>query len=232
AQIKKMGSPLFLDAGNAFFSGPRMNPDRKDLENARADLIARSYQLMGLAAFSPGEGDFSAGGDRFWQLIKKTGALAVSANLEENKGRGTFKPYLVWSGGGIKILVTGLTAFNASVIPDGIQEKPARAALKALWKDVEAQKPDQVVVLSHLGRTEDEKIAREFPGVFIVGSKSLDFLLEPLKLGNSFVFEVGIQGQRLGEIVLEKGKAGPTTAKLTELGMEYDKPNGVKKLIQ
>lgn len=231
-QKKKEGKHVFVDAGNAFFSGPQVAPSRKSFEIARADLIARSYQAMGLLALAPGENDFAEGPELFWALVKKSGAVAVSANLEESKERGVFKPYLVWNDGAHKIVITGLSSFDLGSIPEGIKQSPAREAIRALWRKIESEKADQVVMLSHLGRKEDEEVAKEFPGIFIVGSKTLDFLESPKKAGNSFIFEVGIEGQRLGEIVLEKGTPGWATATLTELGVEYDKPNDVKKLVQ
>jgi len=222
-QLRHEGGLLFLEAGNAFCTAPKLHESRIKLEEDRAERIAKSYRLAGLKALSPGERDFARGAPFFWDLIRKSGATVVSANLESSLRSGSFKPFLILSEQGVRIAVVGLTSFDAVTVPADIKQKPPREAMREAWKGIQKEKPDQIILLSHLGAKEDAEIAREFPGIWIIGSKSLDFFNEPKKVGNSFLFEVGIEGQRLGEIVIEKGKAGWARAKLTELDEAYDK---------
>ncbi|NBX75953.1 MAG: hypothetical protein EBQ92_05320 [Proteobacteria bacterium] len=227
-QLRKEGGLIFLDAGNTFFSAPKLHESRKKLEENRAERIAKMYRLTGLKALSPGERDFARGVPFFWELIRKSGATAISANLESSLGSGSFKPFLLWEEQGLRFVVVGLTSFEAINLPAGIKQRDPKESMREVWKNIQKEKPDQAIVLSHLGTKEDEELAKEFPGIWIVGSKSLDFFEEPKKVVNSFLFEVGIEGQRLGEILIEKGRPSWTRAKLTELDEGYDKPRKQK----
>jgi len=222
-QLRHEGGVLFLDAGNAFFSAPKLHESRLKTEELRADRIAQSYRRMGLKVFSPGDRDFALGSAFFWGLIRKAGATAVSSNLESTSEGGKFTPFTVWEEQGVRIAVLGLTAFDPALVPQGLKQRAPKEALREVWKSLQKEKLDQVVLLSHLGPQQDEELAKEFPGIWIIGSKSLDFFNEPKKVGNSYLFEVGIEGQRLGEITIEKGKPGWARAKLSELDEAYDK---------
>lgn len=231
-QLKQRGPVVFVDAGNAFFSVPKLSDGRKAFERSRAELIAEAYRQMSLQAYSPGVRDFSAGADFFWKVLKKSGATAVSANLVGGGAGRKFEPFLVVEELGHRIVVTGLTSFHNTPVPAGIQWQEPKEAFRRTWKAIQAQSPNRVVVLSHLGAQEDSNLAKEFSGLWIIGSQSMDFFAEPKKQGNSFLFEVGIGGQRLGEVEVSSSGAGWSQVKLTELGEVYDKPNAVKKLLQ
>ena len=223
-QLKKAGAVLFVDSGNAFFKAPKLSPGRLGDAKRQAELIAESYKRMGLKVFSPGERDFGAGIGVFWQLVKRTGAVPLSANLESLTENGQFAPFLIWDEGGVRLALIGLTSFDSGSTPDQLRIKDPKAAMRDVWKSIQESKPQQVIVLSHLGSKIDEEIAKEFPGVWIVGSKSMDYYDAPKKVAQSFLFEAGIEGQRLGEVLIEKNKDGWKTSQLTELGDEYDIP--------
>ena len=231
-QLKQRGPVLFVDAGNAFFSVPKLSEGRKAFERSRAELIAEAYHQMGLRAYSPGVRDFSAGADFFWKVLKKSGAAAVSANLVGGGSGAKFESFLVVEEAGVRVVVTGLTSFHKTPVPVGIQWHEPKEAFRRVWRAIQAKSPNRVVVLSHLGAQEDTSLAKEFPGLWIIGSQSMDFFSEPKKQGDSFLFEVGIGGQRLGEVEVGSSGAGWSQAKLTELGEAYDTPNAVKKLLQ
>lgn len=231
-QLKQKSPVLFVDAGNAFFSVPKLSEGRKAFERSRAELIAEAYRQMGLQVFSPGVRDFSAGTEFFWKILKKSGATAVSANLAGGGSGRKFESFVVLEEPGLRIVVTGLTNFQNNAMPIGIQWQEPKEAFRRAWKAIQAKSPNRVVVLSHLGAQEDVSLAKEFPGIWIIGSHSMDFFEEPKKLGESLLFEVGIGGQRLGEVEVSSIGAGWAHAKLTQLGDVYDKPNAVKKLLQ
>jgi len=232
AQLKSSGAVIFVDSGNTFFKMPKISTRRLEEAKKQAELIAEGYKRMGLKALSPGERDFGGGTALFWQLLKKTGAIALSANLESLAGEGRFTPYYIWEEGGIRLALTGLTSFDSATAPEHIRVKDPKVAMREVWKIVQEAKPQQIILLSHLGARTDEEIAQEFPGVWIIGSKSMDYYESPKKIAQSHLFEVGIEGQRLGEVSIEKDKRGWQSAKLTELGEEFDnepKKSRVKK---
>jgi len=228
-QLKSEGATLFVDAGNSFFSAPKIKEDRRKTELTRAERIAKSYQEMGLKGFSPGERDFAGGVSFFWGLVRKSGVSVVSANLESTTANAAFKPYEIYSLQGIRIALTGLTLFSDKLLPVGIKQRDPQQSFREVWKQLQAEKPDRVVLLSQLDKNDNEALANEFPGIWIIGSKSMDFFQDPKKIGKGFLFEVGIGGQRLGEIKLQKDQATWTQAQLTELGEEFDKLKPNKK---
>lgn len=228
-ELKKSGGRLFLDAGNSFFPAPKIALNREAVEKKQALAIASSYRLMELDVFSPGERDFAGGSAFLGELIRKSGAEVVSANLEADPKDIAFRPFVIRILGDMRIAVTGLTAFSDVPAPQEIKQRDPKEAFEAVWKKIQAEKPDRFIILSHLGTKEDEELAKNHPGVWIIGSKSMDFFDRPKKTGDSFLFEVGIGGQRLGEISFEKGRSGWSQAKLTELGEEFDRPNKKRK---
>ncbi|MFM8269203.1 MAG: hypothetical protein ACKN9V_03360, partial [Pseudomonadota bacterium] len=60
------------------------------------------------------------------------------------------------------------------------------------------------------------------PGLFFLGARTQDFYEKPIQEKDSFLFEPGIEGQRLGEITLSKEKPGFSSAILTELTDVFD----------
>jgi len=228
-QLKKKGRIVFLDAGDTFFTMPRLNPNRIPLERLKSELIAKSYREMGLSAFSPGEKDFALGVETLLGLLSQTGAELVSANLEFPKASTKVSRFKILEANGIKILVTGLTSFE-NAVPDGVKVLPAEESLQRVFSS--GEKADRIVVLSHLGQREDEKLAGKYPGVFVLGSKSKNIFLAPQAVGQGFVFEAGYDGQRLGEIEISKNQKNFISATITDLSKDYEKANSVKKLMQ
>lgn len=231
ARLRKEGEVLFVDAGNAFFSAPVINPNRVGLEKLRAELIARSYQRMKLDFLTPGQRDLALGPEVFFDLAKITGAKIVSANLEVPGGVETLSKYEKWEGKGSKIIITALNLFEKK-LPDGFRVINSEEALEKVIEISKKEAADRVIVLSHLGQTEDKKIGDKFPGLFIVGAASLDFTPQPVAAGQSFLFEPGIEGQRLGLVELSRQAPGFSQARLVDMTEEYDVSNPVKKLME
>lgn len=222
-QIRAGAEAVLVDAGNTFFSAPKLNNERAKLEFQRAKTIAKSYRAMGLAAISPGGRDFALGVEVLRGLIADSGAVAVSANLEIEDPRMKIRSAELISTPGFKILVTGLTDFEGSP-PKGARVRSAEDALQTVLATASAQKPDRVIVLSHLGEKRDRELAKKFPGLFFLGARTQDFHEKPLQEGAAFLFEPGIEGQRLGEITLSKERPGFSSATLTELTDVFDSP--------
>ena len=226
-QLSKRGSVVLVDSGDLFFTAPKLNPNRVELEKLKAELIAKSYKQMGLTAFSPGEKDFALGVDALLALVKDAGAELVSANLETSKAAKGFLKTKQVNVGGLNFLITGLTRFDGTP-PEGIKVLPPEEELKKVFSKAAMGSFDRAIVLSHLGHHEDEKLANQFPGVFVIGSKSKNIFVDPILAGQSYVFEAGYDGQRLGEVEIQKSPKAFSGAILTELTKEYDKPNAVK----
>lgn len=60
---------------------------------------------------------------------------------------------------------------------------------------------DFIILLSHLGLPRDQRLAEEVPGIdLILGSHTHHFLPEGLKVGNTWIHQVGKYGQYIGRV--------------------------------
>ncbi|NDC25093.1 MAG: hypothetical protein EBZ49_13345, partial [Proteobacteria bacterium] len=227
----KSGDYLIVDSGDTFFSTPKLNENRKAQELLRARLIAKSYRQMGVAFTTPGDRDLAGGAAYYSELLAESGASAVSANWVAKDSTLRLSPYQIWSRDGLKILVTGLSAAEG-VSPAIAEMVEPRRAMEGVLSVAKKEAVDFVLVLSHLGKETDEKLAEQFPGLFVFGAHSMDSLSEPIAIGNSFVLQPGTEGQQLGELQLEKGKTGFLEHALHDLSKNFDQPNAVKSLMQ
>src|SRR3990172_12387224 len=118
---------------------------------------------MGYDAVLPGEVDFF-GGIMLLRGHEKKGVPFVCLNLvSAQTGKPVFSPYRRFSRGGVTVLVTGLA--SGSVFPKGelaglgLKVPPPGEALPSLFARQEGE-ADVVIVLSHLGFSEDRELAR------------------------------------------------------------------------
>jgi hypothetical protein len=228
--LKKENEVLLVDSGDSFFSAPKVRADRASQELLRAQLIADSYKEMGLNYISPGDRDLALGAKTFFELVSRCGAKVVSANLKSKDQRNLISSYELWQKSDIRVFVTGVVPVTTSKV-EGLEVEPVEESLEKVISTARGYQPDYILVLSHLGQSEDERIAKKFAGVFILGSHSMDSLSEPLKLENSYVFQPGIEGQHIGEVPLEKG-GGLKAHALRDLGKSLDRNNPVKLLMK
>lgn len=150
----------------------------------------------------------------------------VSANIADvpeplRNAMGTYgvKPYTILERSGIKIGIFGLmgkeAASNAPMaevtFQDPIEEAKKTVAL------LEKEGADLIICLSHSGtkkdknKSEDEKLAKEVPGIDVIISGHTHTSLEaPIQVGNTLIGSVGENGQVLGKMTImpvTKGKS-------------------------
>ncbi|MCR8634610.1 bifunctional metallophosphatase/5'-nucleotidase [Paenibacillus radicis (ex Xue et al. 2023)] len=110
-------------------------------------------------------------------------------------------PYHIVEKGGIRIGLIGVTAYFTdfyTLLGWDIQE-PIRATAN-LVRELRAQ-VDLIVVLSHLGLRNDEKMAAEIPEIDIILGGHTHHLLEiPQRIGNTVVCAAGKFGQYFGVV--------------------------------
>lgn len=217
AQIKVKQPVFFVDAGNTFFPLPSPSKNRRAQDLRKAELIAKSYRFMGLQAFSPGPRDFAEGEKRLAALIEISGATLVSANLRFQTAKA--KRAIFLEAEGPRVGVTGASFFSGKT-PMGVEVEPVKKSLEQLFETTQKEKIDQWILLSHLDPQAEKEIAESFPGLWIINSFSLDFQESPKRVAQSYVFEVGLEGQRLGEVEIRGSSHEPQGARLTELGKE------------
>ncbi len=124
SQRKNAPHSLVLGAGPMFFENPHLEASKKDQQLYKAEAMAQSLSDLGLFAWSPGANDWAPGESTFVDLKKKTGALAIAANLE--KAPGIIASTQITRGG-----------VNVGLIGISLPKSPTGEA-KVAWKEPES----------------------------------------------------------------------------------------------
>ncbi|NEU30100.1 bifunctional metallophosphatase/5'-nucleotidase [bacterium LRH843] len=105
---------------------------------------------------------------------------------------------------GLKIGIIGLTApFQIFYEQLGWMIAPPKDILKLLLPKVQKQ-ADIIVLLSHLGLFQDEKIAEEFTGIdVIIGAHTHHVLPEGKRVKNTLLAQTGKHGVFLGKVIVD-----------------------------
>lgn len=102
---------------------------------------------------------------------------------------------------GIRVGVIGATTKEAIINEDLKVSAPHKIVEKHL-KNLR-RNTDVLVLLSHLGVEEDEKLASQLPGIdVIVGGHSHTVLKEPVRVGKTLIVQAGSKGQYVGRVEL------------------------------
>lgn len=219
---------IAVDAGDTFFSLPELPDSRRPQERGRAWLISDTYRLLGLTAFTPGERDFALGAGELERLIGATGGALVSANLDlTGVGPSPFRPYVVVTRGPWRIGITGVTGEEGLAGKEGIRVDAPVPALRRAVESLRKERPDLLVVLSHLGLSGDRAIAAEGLADVVVGSHSMDLLVRPEVVGRTVILQGDIEGRQVGRMIWTGGDPRQIPMTLVELDTRFDGPNEI-----
>lgn len=205
-KIGSKGAPfLVVDSGDLFFDKKGGADQQKAL--AKAEILAKAYRKMGVAAVNVGDLDLLLGVE-FLQKKAQEGLPLISANLAEaSTGKLLFSPYLVRQAGSFKIGFVGLMGPELDLqLKKLAGEKllvldPWEAARKHL--EELRGKADLVVVLSDMGMARDQRLAKEVSGIhLILGGHEGRFMSSPLLEGSTWIFQSYHKGMYLGRLVL------------------------------
>lgn len=145
---------------------------------------------------------------------KETGFPVLSANLLDLTGSTgeIISPFIIKEIKGIKVAVLGLTV---QILPTGsFWEKvfkfkfldPVSTALEYIPKLRE--KSDLIIILSHVGKDGDMKIAGTVPGIdLIIGGHSHTPMEKPLKTGETLIVQAGYHAKSFGSLKLRVKKS-------------------------
>jgi hypothetical protein len=203
------GDRLVLEAGNALFSVESLDPSRLEFLKRRAVALLQGAQTMGVRAFNLGYLDLGAGTEFLKSQGKKFKTPFVSASIVSESGNpeAWYSPFIDLQVASMTVRVTGLTA-GRKEMPSGFKTIDADLALKRVVS--EGSSPDFLVILSDLGRIEDERLlAKDFgmPTV-VVGSRDLSSLDRPIVRGDRILVQPQFRGQQWGRLrVLTAPKA-------------------------
>lgn len=205
-----------VDAGDMIFPDEPLADDEIPQRRIKAELILDANKQIGVDASAVGDQDLKLGVEYLKTLAAAKQFPFLSANLVTvSDGKTVFPAHLMKTICGTKI---GIFALLTQTDGDGKPTVPppnyrVDDPMETARKEIAALKADgaQVIVaLSHLGLTEDHRLAREAPGIdLIFGGHSQSLLSDPAKEGSTFIFQAGFRAKELGRVDLDfKGPAG------------------------
>lgn len=201
-QVKKDGTvPLILDSGNLFFSQSPIPADIKAQMILKADVIAEAYKKIGIDVLNVGELDLALGINYLMDKKRTLNLPFVSSNIVyTDNERTVFQPFIIREMNGLKIAVFGLLpVISSESIVDLKILPPAETASKMVGRL--RKKADIVILLSNLGQNEDEKLARDLPGIdIIVGGRNRALLQTPVRVGETMILQAQAQGKNIGRL--------------------------------
>lgn len=188
---------------------------KKEQEVKKAELILEGYKQSGYDAINVGDLDLVLGKDFLLEQQKNSQIPFLSANIvDKEKGEPVFTPYLVKDIAGLKVGVFGLISDSITlkgggkVIPDLIVKNHTETAQEMVGKL--RNKCDLLICLSHLGMTNDQKLAQEVKGIdIIVSGHGRSLLKQPKKVNSTLILQASQMGKYVGKLNLRLIGKGP-----------------------
>ncbi|MDD3001836.1 MAG: bifunctional UDP-sugar hydrolase/5'-nucleotidase, partial [Candidatus Riflebacteria bacterium] len=167
----------------------------------------------GYAAMTLGNHEFDKGQEILVEAIKNAKFPILGANIKFKRIpslQNLIKPYTIVNTGkdnSIKVAIIGLVPENLtsvvqSVFVKDIDIKKAQNTVRALLPEIKAQKPDMILVLSHLGWEKELEVFEQFPEIDgILGGHTHLFIDPPAVTkganGHRFMSQPGEFGQNV-----------------------------------
>lgn len=170
----------------------------------KADVIAEAYKKIGIDALNVGELDLALGINYLLGKKKGIDLPFVSSNIiYADNEKTVFPPFIIREIKGLKIAIFGLIPVVSSAGTGDAKDirilPPAETARKMVERF--RKKADIVILLSNLGQGEDEKLAREIPGIdIIVGGRNRALLQTPVRVDDTMILQAQAQGKQIGRL--------------------------------
>lgn len=191
---------LLLDAGDFTYDGSK--EDRDLYENfITARKVMEIYRYIGYDAVTPGDFDLKFGAGFLKFEGERNGIPLVSANIFTKDGAYWFKPFIIKEFERRKVFITGV--INPAVKGyDFVVEDPFYA-LNSILEEARKENVDLVVILSHLGYYNDQRVFANFEGVdVVISSHEPDYLERPYVAGETIILKSTLYGQHVGKLTL------------------------------
>lgn len=199
---------LLLDGGDQLTGTPLSD---LVVDGSKGGAMNRFFGLLRYDAWAVGNHEFDKGLDNLMAYTKASPMVTLSANLRGPDGVSPLLPNQqfshVFERGGMKVGVIGATTDSLKGLMS--REDFARLTLlsveDAVRAEVERLDPvtDLIVVLSHIGRDSDERLARYVPGIdLIVGGHSHTRMYEPARVNDTWIVQAGSYCRTLGVVDL------------------------------
>ena len=208
ARSEARGECLLLDAGDLI--GDTMIAD---LTKGKALIAALNYLRYDALTIGNHEPDF--GMDVLRERIGEAKFPVVAANLQTEKDDSLFtKPYVMKEVGEVRVGILGLAypktaRTTASKNVSNVKFTSPQPAVEKFLPRLREEGAEVIIVLSHLGLSGDEQLARAVKGIdVIVGGHSHNRMEKVQRIGDTLIVQAGAHGSDLGRLDLdiEQGK--------------------------
>ncbi len=208
---------IILNAGDNFQGTPVSSLTRGDADITMMNLLAPDVATLGNHEF-----DFSI--DTLRIRLKKLHVPLVSANLWDTNAGKTFVPQsIVKTVGGVKIGIIGLAPPDLATLTmreniHGLKVLDLLKTVKNAIHDLRVkEKPDLIVILSHMGVDMDSILASKDKAIdIIIGGHSHTALFVPKKVNHTVICQAGSNSRYVGELRLQVDLDGDSLLSYSE----------------
>lgn len=170
--------------------------------------VIGAFNAIGFDAATAGNHEFDFGPENFLHAQRLAKFPFLSANVRTASGDpwGNLKPYTIVQRGRLRIGIFGLTTIDTPGIEwprtiHGIDFRSPFEDARVCVKELRGHRVDLVVALSHLGYSQDRKLAHEAPGIdLIIGGHSHTRLAQAVYENGIPIVQTGAYGAALGRI--------------------------------
>jgi hypothetical protein len=222
---------LLLDSG-AFFAGGLTDEytQNTQFDMNRTLINLKAMQLMGYDAAAIGDEEFNFGKEFFAENISKTKLNFLSCNLKSDN----VLPFVIKDYAGTKIGVIGATNVLTSQKSEGIEVFEPKACVEQSVNELERQGVNLIVLLSHLGESQDLELVKEIKGIDVVISGHARLKNEPSeKIGETLILRPSWEARRLGKVTFksENGRIQEYKAEEIRLSQEIPDDPGILSIL-
>jgi len=198
---------LVLDSGG-FFAGGMLDEysQNTDLDMRRSLVNLKAMELMQYDAAAIGDDEFNFGGKFLEEAIRTTKLNFVSVNFSAEN----IAPYIIKEIGGVAIGIIGATAAYAKQKAGELKFNDSKPAVKQAVDALRQKGAGLIILLSHLGESEDVKLLKNIDGIdiLVTGHSFMKEQKPVVQIGRTLVVRPNWQGRRLNAltITLENNK--------------------------
>jgi 5'-nucleotidase len=204
-KTKDNNHTLLVDSGDAFASEKLFESFNKP----RREFLLKVMNYVGYDLLNIGDTEFGFNQATLKKLRAQAKFIFISANiLDKTTGEPFFTPYVIKEIGGLKIAFLGLiiSELPPRIPPQHIDTlifaDPVTTAKK--YVTLMKSQSDLVVVISHLGLSQDKVLAKVVPDIdIIIGGHDGKVLYDPVKIEEVLILQAGDRGQYIGKLTLE-----------------------------
>lgn len=205
---------LILDSGGFFAGGSQDEYSQNtalDMERARINL--KAMDIMGYDAAAAGDDEFNFGVEFLEENMAKTHIALLSCNVTgTGPSAALYKPYIIKEVAGKNIGIIGVTGLFAKMKAGTLKFSEPKSAVKQAVSELKKKNVDIIVLLSHLGESDDIGLLQDVEGIdiLIIGhSRAREEVFSSVK--NTLIVRPSWEGRRLGEVTIT-GKDNKTAS--------------------